>query len=275
LEVSYGEFTTQGRRFFTGVIRDIAERKLAEREKEYKNMLERFSQELQALVAERTIGLLALRLADRVRNPAAVIGWSARRLLKRGDLSEAGKEGATTVVEEAEKLEGIVKDFQALLQRKEPVFVYDDLNDVVKSVLEIIEKEAVGRHVKVETRLSETPLMMNVQGETLRTAMFIMFRNAVEASGEGGVVTVTTHEKNGEIMLSVSDNGRGVPTKLLDKIFDPFYGAQVERYGLGWPLVKQIASEHLGRVEMQSEWGRGTTCVAFFPKRWTQSGTGQ
>ncbi len=275
LEVSYGEFTMQGSRFFTGVIRDITERKVAEKEKEYKDMLERFSQELQALVAERTVGLLALRLADRVRNPSAVIGWSAKRLLRRGDLSDAGKEGLNTVVEEAEKLEGIVKDFQALLQRKEPAFVYDDLNEVVKSVLAIIEKQAAERHVQVEARLSESPLMMNVQAETLRTAVFIMFRNAVDASVEGGVVSVVTHETDGEIALVVSDNGRGIPRKLLEKIFDPFYGAQIERYGLGWPLVKQIASEHLGRVEMRSEWGKGTTCTALFPKRWTQSGVGQ
>jgi PAS domain S-box-containing protein len=275
LEVSYGEFTTQGKRFFTGVIRDITERKLAEKEKEYKNMLERFSQELQALVAERTIGLLALRLADRVRNPAAVIGWTAARLLRKGDVPEAGREGLATVAEEAEKLEGIVKDFQALLQRKEPVYTYGDLNAVVRSVLAIIEKEAAPRHVHVEARLSEQPLMMNMQTETLRTAVFIMFRNGVESSVEGGSVTVTTHEKDGEIVLAVSDNGRGIPGKLVEKIFDPFYGAQIERYGLGWPLVKQIASEHLGRVEMQSERGAGTTCVAFFPKRWARSGTGQ
>jgi signal transduction histidine kinase len=102
-----------------------------------------------------------------------------------------------------------------------------------------------------------------------------MFRNGVESSVEGGSVTVTTHEKDGEIVLAVSDNGRGIPGKLVEKIFDPFYGAQIERYGLGWPLVKQIASEHLGRVEMQSERGAGTTCVAFFPKRWARSGTGQ
>ena len=80
IEISYGAFVKGEKRFFTGVVRDITERKQAEKEKEYKDMLERFNQELEALVSERTMSLMALRLADRVRTPAAVIGWTGKRL---------------------------------------------------------------------------------------------------------------------------------------------------------------------------------------------------
>ncbi|HLE18320.1 MAG TPA: PAS domain S-box protein, partial [Syntrophales bacterium] len=104
LEISYGVFIRDGERFFTGIVRDIAERKQAEKEKEYEVMLERFNQELETIVAERTMNLMALKLADSVRNPAAVIGWTGRKILEKWDISEKSRDNLTAIIEEAEKL---------------------------------------------------------------------------------------------------------------------------------------------------------------------------
>jgi signal transduction histidine kinase len=226
---------------------------------------------MQSLIAERTISLLALRLADRVRNPAAVIGWTGKRLLKQADVPQAWKEHLGTIIEEVENLEGIVKEFQSLLTHKEPVYAYDDLNSVVRGVLSVIGKETDRKHLRLAESLFAAPLTMNMQRDTMRMAVFIILRNAVESSPEGGVVAVVTSEEDEKVMLSVTDSGAGIPKRMQERLFDPFYSARMERYGIGWPLVKQIVYEHMGTVEIESEKGEGSRFTVIFPKRWIDS----
>lgn len=269
LEISYGVFIRQGNSFFTGIVRDITERKLAEKEKEYKGMLERFNQELETLVAERTMSLMALRLADRVRTPASIIGLLGKRILGRADASDRTHEAVGTIVAEAEKLDIIVKEFQALLKKKS-VFSYEDINDIIRDVLTIIEREAASKHVEMRVRLAPQPLKINAQKALLKMAVFNILRNAVESSGEGCCITVETSGDSDYVHLSVSDTGHGIPKEILQKIFDPFYSADIYRFGMGLPLIKQIISEHLGEIQVQSETGKGTTFTITFPIRWQE-----
>jgi PAS domain S-box-containing protein len=268
LEISYGIFKMHERHFFTGIVRDITERKAAEKEKEYKNMLEQFNRELEIIVSERTMSLMSMRLADSVRNPASVIEWSARKMLKRGDMSEKAKENLTAVIEEAEKLEGAVKEFQSLMNSMQAVFSYVDINDVIRSTLFVIEREAADKQVDLVINLYEQPLRINAQKDLLKTAVFNMLRNAIELTPEGGSVAVATSGNSNEVVFSLSDTGPGIPKEALERIFDPFYSAKVYRFGLSMPLINQIVSEHLGKIKVESEIGKGTTYKIIFPSSW-------
>ena len=72
-----------------------------------------------------------------------------------------------------------------------------------------------------------------------------------------------------------SCSGYGIPKDVLEKIFDPLYSVQIYRFGMGLPLIKQILSEHLGEIYVESETGKGTTFEVVLPAKWTEkSGTG-
>lgn len=270
LEISYGDFIKDGRHFFIGIIRDITERKEAEKETEYKHALERFTQELETLVTERTMGLLALTLADRVRNPASVIRLTCRRLLERREPPEKQREGIEVIGEEADRLDAIVKDFQSLLKSKKSMFQYEDLNEIVSGILTVIRDDTVNKRVKLVTRLAKRPLKMNVQKDLMRVAVFHLLRNAVEATPEGGTITVITCGNRSSVTLSVSDTGPGIPGEIIEQVFDPFFSTKEYRFGMGLPLVKQIVSEHMGEITAKSKTGKGTTFAARFPARWTE-----
>ncbi len=273
LEISYGVFVREGKSFFTGIVRDISERKLAEKEKQYKDMLERFSLELEALVAERTMSLLALRLADRVRTPASVIGLLGKKVLARDDSSGLTREAALTIVGESEKLDAIVREFQALLKKEKSVFSYEDINEIVGGVLKIVEGEAAARRVEMRIKLAPGPLKINAQKDLLRMAFFYLIRNAVESSGGGCCITVETAGGDEHIYLLVSDTAHVIPRDALEKIFDPFYRGEMYRFAMGLPLVKQIISEHLGEIHVDSRTGIGTTFRISFPIRWKEGGS--
>ncbi len=268
LEISYGEFRRGDVQFFSGIIRDISERKQAEKEKDYQNMLEHFNLELESLVAERTMGLMALKLADETRTPAAVIGGVSKRILEKGKVEADIREDISTIIEEALKLEVIVKDFQSLLKGKKPAFTYEDINEIVTEVLSIVRREAFRKNVAISVDLVERPLKINAQKDLIRMAVFNILRNALESTSEGGRISVSTSSDVKKVMLTVSDTGHGIPKEILGKIFDPFYSTQVYTFGMGLPLIKQIVSEHLGEIEVESETGKGTTFRISFPPRW-------
>jgi two-component system sensor kinase FixL len=272
LEISYGEFMREGKHFFIGVVRDITERKQAEKEKEYKHMLERFNLELETLVAERTTSLMALQLADRVRNPAAVIRWTCKKMLEKPGTSDALRESLIVISEEADKLETMVEDFQTVLKSRQSKFGYEDMNEIVSGVLAIIGKEAESKGIILTAALSELPLRINVQKDLLRIAVFNLVRNAIEATPEDGRIIVSTCEEGDKFVLAVSDTGPGIPAGAIDIIFDPFYSTKSHRFGMGLPMIKQIVSEHMGKIEVKSEAGQGTTFRLLFPRRWSEKG---
>ncbi|MEW6067461.1 MAG: hybrid sensor histidine kinase/response regulator [Nitrospirota bacterium] len=240
-------------------------RRLSEMEKNYKHLLEEFNQEVETLIAERTMNLMALTVADRVRNPATVIGCIGKKMIERKDISEDFKENLKNIIGETEKLQTIVSDFHNLLKSKESKFKYEDINEIVEGVFSSVETKDIELYIE----LSEQPLKINMQKNLLRVAIYLLMRNSIEAISGQGKIWVKTYRDKDNVILTISDNGCGMPQELINKIFDPFFSTKKQRFGMGLPLVKQIVSEHLGEIKVESEVSKGTTFHLIFPSRWT------
>jgi two-component system sporulation sensor kinase A len=233
-------------------------------------MLERFNKEIETAIAERTMSLLALKLADRVRNPALVIGLTARKSLASPAIDLELKESLKRILEQAENLDATVSDFQAILKSRQSAYTYEDINDLIREVLVVIRPEVSGKKVDLSVSLNKAPLRINIQRQLFRAAISHVLRNAIEATGEGGQISVATSKEEDLIILTVSDTGTGIPQDILGKIFDPLFSTKTRRFGMGLPLVKQIVSEHLGEITLESEMSRGTTLRMIFPVRWKE-----
>lgn len=229
--------------------------------------LTELNQELETLVAERTMTLMGLTVADRVRNPAMLIGCACKRIVDKEKKLGADLQD---VIDECKKLETIVGDFETLLKSRRSLFKYEDVNDIVKGVIAILDKEVSGKGVRVVMNLSAQPVRINTQKTLLRAAIYHVLRNALEASPRGGEITVATSQDREHIFLSISDTGPGIAQEDADRIFEPFFSTKKMRFGMGLPLVKQIVAEHLGEVKMESELGKGTTFTMVFPVRWLE-----
>lgn len=244
--------------------------RLVKMEKDYKHTLEELNQELETLISERAMNVMALAVADKVRNPATTIGWIGRRMLEKEDVPERLKEGLAIILGEAKKLETIVRDFHAFLKDKESMFRYEDINGMLKDLIPLIEKEAAGKSVGITAEIPEQPLRINMEKNLLRTAFLHLMRNAVEATPSGGAITIRTSQVSGGAILEISDTGHGIPKEDIQRIFDPFFSTKKHRFGMGLSLVKQIVSAHMGDIDVESEIGKGTTFRLIFPLRWTE-----
>jgi PAS domain S-box-containing protein len=258
--------------------RDITNRKQAEYERErlikeieaVNEDLTELNQELETIGAERTMSLMALTVADRVRNPATVIGGISKRILEKEKVPDKLIENLNNIIDEAEKLEVIVEDFHTLLKSRKSMFKHDDINRIVTSVISVIEKEAASKEVEMVLNISEQPLNINMQKQLLRVALFHVMRNAIEATPAGGKIVVETLEDGNSAVLAISDTGYGILQEDLEKIFDPFFSTKKRGFGMGLPLVKQIITEHLGELKVESDPGKGTTFKIIFPVRWRE-----
>ena len=246
-------------------------RELSENRKDIESVntdLTELNQDLETLVAERTMSLMALTVADKVRNPASVIGWNCQRILERDDISEKVSGNLKDIIDESKKLEKIVKDFEVLLKSKQSLFKYEDINEIIRSVFKIVEKESIEKGVVLEFDLESQPLKINTQKNLMKAAIFHLIRNAIDATLPGGRIVITSAADIDCVKLSVSDTGSGIPKEDIERIFAPFFSTKKFRFGMGLPLIKQIVSEHLGTISVESEEGKGTTFRLSFPARW-------
>ncbi|MBI4682621.1 MAG: hybrid sensor histidine kinase/response regulator [Nitrospirae bacterium] len=242
--------------------------KLMLMEKDYKHLLEEYNQEIETLIAERTMGLMSLTLADKIRNPAAVIGLTCRRMLEKEEIPERLIPKIEGIIDEAAKLDNIVKDFQSLLKSKKSMFRYEDINAVVESVIPIIENMVADKRIELAFKCSEQPLKVNIQKNLFQIALSHLIKNSADAIHDGGKITISTYQSDNTCILEVSDTGSGISAEDIGKIFDPMFSSKDKRYGMGLPLVKRIVSEHMGEIEVTSKPGEGTTFIIKLPVRW-------
>ncbi|MGJ5828947.1 ATP-binding protein [Streptomyces ossamyceticus] len=175
----------------------------------------------------------------------------------------------------ANRLRALIEDLLTLSRiesgtfgsMKKPV----DLHGLVASAADAIRPAAEAASVALETRCPARPLVLEADGDQLDRVLMNLLSNAVKFTPEGGKVTVATETRNGEAILTVSDNGIGIPPAEQEKLFQRFFRASnatdaaIPGTGLGLTIVHTIVANHGGEMEVHSEEGRGTTFTARLP----------
>jgi signal transduction histidine kinase len=243
--------------------------RMVQMEKEYNRLLEEFNQEIDSVVSERTMSLMALTVADKIRNPASVIGLTCRRILEKEHVPEKLKPKLQDIMSEAEKLNSIVERFHSLLRNRKSMFKYEDINGIVKKVISLIGNTAAARGIEIVFEPAGHPLRVNVQKNLFSVAISHLIKNSLEATPDRGRIFVSTYQNNNNIVLSMSDTGTGMSSEVIENIFDPMFSTKEKKFGMGLPLVKRIMDEHMGHLEVESKPGEGTTFIVRLPLRWT------
>ena len=225
--------------------------------------------DMESIISERAMNLLALSVADRVRNPATAIAGTIKRLLRREDLSPRLREVLESIVPEAEKLEGIVSDYESILKTRHIMFKMEDVNEIIGSIVPMVEEERAIREISLSLKLSEEPPRCMANRQLLRVAVLHVLKNALEAAPQGGNVVIETGREDERVFISVTDDGSGIPAADRAKIFDLFYSVKRRRIGMGLPIAKQIVEEHRGVITADSIPGR-TVFRLYFPVRWSE-----
>ncbi|MGQ9498960.1 MAG: sensor histidine kinase [Dissulfurimicrobium sp.] len=257
------------------VLRLLEQTTLQNRELERMNSeLLQLSQDLETMAREHTTIQMALRIADRIRNPVAVIGGLIRAIIKKEP--SVGPETIRkleAIQQNIIKLEEFVKGFEDIAEKEVRSFLKEDIKAIVSEVLRTWQPSLLKKGVRLMADMPEESIEIMANRRVLKTALLHILRNALEASPSGGTVHVKIMRQEGKPVVIISDNGPGIPPDVRKRLFVTPVTTKPEGTGLGLFLVKEIIEEHQGEIEIDSEAGKGTTVTCRFPVRWKEKRT--
>jgi signal transduction histidine kinase len=216
------------------------------------------------------IGRLTSGVGHEVKNPINAIVVHLELL--RNKLNLAGSDERAVrhldiIESEIQRLDRVV---QTLVDFSRPVELQlrdQDLRSVVSSVLMLASAELATRNVRVVSSLPANPLLAKLDADLIKQAILNIVLNGAQAMEElgGGELTVNLHEESRMAVLSIVDQGTGIPEAIRDKIFDLYFTTKKEGSGIGLAMAYRILQLHNGRIDVQSSSITGTSFVLRIP----------
>ncbi len=166
---------------------------------------------------------------------------------------------------EINRLDYIVTQFLQAIRPTAPQLKPASLNDVVQKTVALLQPELDNRSLQIKTRLARQLSLAPLDATQLQQVLVNLIKNAMQAMTKGGTLTLQTGEGADGVWVSVADTGGGIPQEQINRIFEPFYTTKKKGSGLGLMIVQRIVRAHGGRIELESQVGRGTSFRIWLP----------
>jgi two-component system, sporulation sensor kinase E len=216
--------------------------------------------------------MLAAGVAHEIGNPLNSLHIHLqvveRKLRKKADPALARELGDSLQVarEEIKRLDFIVQKFLAAVRPTTPQFELADLNQIARESVEFLGPEIADRGIDVRLQLHADLPGLRLDRDQIKQAFYNLIRNASQAIGSGGALTIRTDFDDEQVRISFADTGEGISPEELGKVFEPYFTTKKTGSGLGLLIVHRIVREHGGEIEFESEEGSGTTVTIYLPR---------
>ncbi len=207
-------------------------------------------------------GQLAAAVAHEIRNPLTALRGFVQ-LMQGG----AAKPDYLNIMDgELRRIESIIQEF--LLLAKPQYGTYNELRigDLIKSVIMLFELQGLMNHVEIISMIEDGLGPIRCMQNQIKQVFINLLQNAMDAMPDGGVIRITARsDEDSYILVSVSDDGVGIPSDRLDKLGEPFYTTKDKGTGLGLMISYKILEDHGGSIRFISAVGQGTTVEVRLP----------
>lgn len=220
------------------------------------------------IIAERLsmTGKIARTIAHEVRNPLTNLNLALEQLK---DEMPKGNEAATLYADiierNADRIEQLITEMLDSSRPRELNLELTPIADVLEDTIGLTVDRLNLNRMKLEKKFDSDLPRVLIDREKIKIAFLNIIINAVEAMQPGsGVLKVTTGSKDGRIVVSITDNGKGIETDEIDKLFDPFFTRKQGGMGLGLTSSKNIFNSHNASIEVTSQVQIGTSFHIYF-----------
>jgi signal transduction histidine kinase len=242
-----------------------AERSAEERQKAYEELQQTFEQLLQAEKLS-SLGELSAGIVHEVRNPLGAIKGAVEILEDELKPDSPRREFADLAKREIERLDKLVGEFLRFARPSKLAFTPADLNEIVKSVIALVENQAASQSVTVKKDLRENLSFVSVDAEQIKQVLLNLAINSLQAMPVGGELIFRTSENEEHSIVEVLDTGGGIDKRILSNIFDPFFTTKEKGVGLGLSIAHKIATQHRGKLAASTADGK-TSFSLKLPKK--------
>jgi len=205
-----------------------------------------------------TLGELAAGLAHEIRNPLAGIA---------GVIEIVGRDlppdsPARTVIkdarEEAVQINRILTELLEIARPKPPQFRTSDVRSTAEHAVLFARQQAVTKRIMIELEIAEDIPLVEHDPNQINQVLLNLLLNAIQAMDKPGKILVALAMEEDDILITVADEGKGIPPEHLPNIFRPFFTTKGQGTGLGLSLARRTVEAHGGQIDVTSEVGRGT-----------------
>jgi len=225
------------------------------------------------------MGELTASLAHEINQPIAAAVTDARTCLRwlareQPDLGEA-RESATRMVKAVTRASDIISRLLQLFKKGAPQTDLVDVSEVIQEMVVLLRSEASRYSISIQTELSADSPRVIADRVQLQQVLMNLMLNGIEAMRDtqsGGQLRLKSLvAEGGQLLISVSDTGAGLPPEQADQIFNAFFSTKVQGTGMGLSISRSIIESHGGRLWATSNSGRGATFNFTLPAAEAQS----
>jgi two-component system NtrC family sensor kinase len=228
------------------------------------------NQQMESTLAQQekmaSLGVLSSGVAHEINNPLGVILGYAGYLEGKMDPADPNFRYIQDIRKESKRCKGIVQDLLSYARTPQPAMEETDLNGLLDQIADFAANHLDLHKVTVARDFAADLPRVRVDPDQIRQVAINLILNAGAAMESGGTVTVGTAVREGGVVeIVVRDCGAGIAPENLEKVFEPFFTTKARGTGLGLAITKRIVEQHLGRIVVESELGKGTTVTVSLP----------
>lgn len=202
-------------------------------------------------------GEMTSSVLHEIKNPLVSIGGFARSLLRSDNLSERDKESVEVIANESLRLEKYLKSLQSSVS--EVKLEEENINNVLKDTFQMLRQEMEERNINLVKNLDPDLSLCRIDEVKMHEVMMNILKNSIEAVDEGGTIEVRSWNEGDKVFVQVKDDGEGIQSDRMNRIFSPFYTTKDHGSGLGLAFAHRIIKDHGGNITVSSSSGKGAT----------------
>jgi signal transduction histidine kinase len=208
-------------------------------------------------------GQMAAGIAHEIRNPLT----SLKGFLKLMQTGSGGKKEYFDIMDsELDRIELILSELLLLAKpQHEMFFQKKELLNLLQQIIVLLEPQAILNNIQLMTRSLPDQLYINASENHMKQVFINIIKNAIEAMPNGGEIIVEVKQTDGQVRVSITDQGFGIPEEHLTKLGEPFFSTKQTGTGLGLAITHQIVENHGGTIKISSKLGEGTIFDVLLP----------
>lgn len=207
-------------------------------------------------------------LSHEIRNPIVSIAGFAKKVYDNLPPGDPNKPYLMTILQESERLERLLKEILNLKMIAIGFMENVDPKIAIEEVLSEVGREIEEKAIEVETDFKDVSEVY-IDREHLKIVLRNIIKNAIEAmeKSEKRLLKISLEQVGDEVLIKISDTGKGIPKELIKRIFDPFFTSKVYGPGLGLTVALTIVQYYRGFISVESEPQKGSTFIIRLPVR--------
>jgi two-component system, NtrC family, sensor histidine kinase PilS len=228
--------------------------------------IKRLEEEVQIKDRMAAIGRMAAGIAHEIRNPLTAMQGSVEILRSHANLPQKDERLLDILIRESDRLNKFVEDFLSFARPRK----YDkrsiELISVLKDSVMLLRNspELRDKHL-ITLETPEQEIRIIGSADQLKQVFWNLSQNAVRAMPGGGELKIDAKKTPSGVQVVFQDNGIGMSPEEQEQIFQPFNSRFANGLGLGLTIIFQIMEDHQGKISFESEKGKGTRAILFFP----------